>query len=89
MPGTLTVRTVMSVTEEIRQEVTLDFKPKGASAGVTGNPHDVGAQAFFIQGGAKKDASMSVKAESALRALGTPAGAPILTGISQGVPKLN
>mmetsp|Transcript_74944 Transcript_74944/g.173793 ORF Transcript_74944/g.173793 Transcript_74944/m.173793 type:complete len:91 (+) Transcript_74944:53-325(+) len=72
MPGTLTVKTVQTLFNGVHQEIHLDIKPKGAAAqsAAKANPHDVGAQAFFMKGGAKSGSSgISVKAEEALRSL--------------------
>mmetsp|Transcript_342 Transcript_342/g.670 ORF Transcript_342/g.670 Transcript_342/m.670 type:complete len:94 (+) Transcript_342:55-336(+) len=93
MPGTLTVKTIQTQVAEIRQEITLDIKPKGAagkdSAAVKANPHDVGAQAFFLKGGAKVGgtASMPNKAASAMRAFEAPSG-EVIEKISTGIPKV-
>lgn len=88
MPGTLTVKTTRTITQEVRQEITLEMKPKGAPPpAAKGNPHDVGAQAFFMKGGAKTSAaSVPAKAAEAMRALEvTPVA---LADVSPAIPRV-
>mmetsp|Transcript_81300 Transcript_81300/g.242266 ORF Transcript_81300/g.242266 Transcript_81300/m.242266 type:complete len:102 (-) Transcript_81300:66-371(-) len=84
MPGTLTVRTITTHTGQVRQEISLDIKPKGAQQNTAqGKTHDVGAAAFFSRGSQKSSAQKdSSKAGTVMRTLEAPPASKEITMVT-------